>query len=366
MNAFFIYMSCFGFACLLVFLLYKNKVVFTVGQREFSSDKFIYNVIALCIALLPVLFIIGNRYFVGTDYKNYLTMYNDYISWGYYTNLEIGIVWLFNLSNVLNIGFKGFLWFAAFLSVFLSAVVLCRNYNKTESIIAVLFYLCLYFGPACNIIAQTISLSFIILAYEKIIDKKLFQFLLLVAGATLFHTASLIIIPIYWFYNSKNKKRYWYVLAILVAVVFIFIAFPNVMSSLLVSVNLGRYAAYLHSNRIFTFVYLFIYRLPLYSLEFINVKKMEDRRFRLYYLLLVFEITGIILGVFITWVGRIVYFFSIAHVIIDLEIINLQHRKKNKMRYIAIFVVYYIIAFYFMHFFSDFDGINVFQLATNS
>lgn len=344
-------------------ILYKNKVAFVGGFHEIRGDGAFLSLVAIFVSLLPILFIIGNRSYVGTDYKNYLTMYNDYSAWGY-KDVEVGIVWLFELTNKLKLGYKGFLWLCATLSVLFASIALCRNLDKEYASYAVLLYLFLYFGPACNIVAQIIALSFLIFAYEEIANKRWFRFLICCSFAMLFHTASIVVVPIYWIYNLSGKKRKWFIGGLAISVALAFTLFPGVIVSLLNSIGLARYAAYVNHVKIYTFFYLFVYRAPLFFVEFLYSTRLTkiDKKYNLYYILLGFEIAGMILGIGISWMGRIVYFFSIAHVILDVAIIKNAENRLNQTVYKVAFVTYYIIAFYFMHFISEFDGISVFTM----
>lgn len=360
MRSFIIYVGVFITSAFFLELLLNRRVFATEQSHKGKSE--IQRFLCVLIAMLPILFILGNRYYVGTDYKNYLTMYHDYTAWGY-KNVEIGITLLFDLANLIGVGYQGFLWICAILTVFASVYVLCRLFEYRYSGLAAMLYLLMYFGPACNIIAQIISLSFIIIAYKEIEERKLLRFLICCAVALLFHSGSVIIVPLYWLYNLLGKRRNWYIISIGIGVALFFVLFPGTIASLLVSIGLGRYATYITHVRIYTFLYYLIYRLPLYLLEWINHKRLikSNDKNDLYYFLLGFEMIGIILGIGISWFGRITYFFSIAHVILDIKIIE-SNTGSDRMIYRMLFISYYILVFYFMHFISNFDGITVFQL----
>lgn len=363
MNTLLLYVGCFIFAFLFIKLLYNNRIVLVSGNKHYVTNSWLYNFIVLFFSLLPVLYIIGERNNVGTDYTNYLTMYHDYTQWGY-KNFEPAITFLFDVANWAGIDFKGFLWIAAVVSVFLSSYALCRYLDREYASIACLLYLCLYFGPACNIIAQTMALSFLIFSFDKIINKKPFAFLFLCFIAASIHTASLIIIPFYWIYNLTGKNRNWFVAIIALLLAIVFAIKPSAIVSILNSIGLSQYAVYARHASIKTFLVLFMYRFPLYILEIVSYKKIieKDINYKLYYLFLVFELVGIILGIGISWIGRIVYFFSIAHVFIDLEIIKAEKHETIKLQYKWVLIAYYLVAFSMMHFVSDFDGINTYHM----
>ena len=360
MRSFIIYVGVFITSAFFL-ELFLNRSVFVAGQYNKGKSE-LQRLFCVLLAMLPILYILGNRYNVGTDYKNYLTMYHDYTAWGY-KNVEIGITLLFDLANLIGIGYQGFLWICAVLTVFVSVYVLCRLFEYKYSGLAALLYLLMYFGPACNILAQIISLSFIIIAYKEIEERRLIRFLICCMMALLFHSGSIIIIPIYWLYNLLGKGRNWFIISAGIAISIFFVLFPGTIASLLTSIGLERYAAYIAHEKIYTFLYYLIYRLPLYLAELINYKRLIKRSDKndLYYFLLGFEMIGIILGIGISWFGRITYFFSIAHIILDIRIID-SNAQSDKTIYRMLFISYYILVFYFMHFISNFDGISVFQL----
>ena len=364
MYTFILYVSVISVTYYLMKLLYAKKIIVNAGICKMRGEGELLKFVSIFIALFPVLFIIGNRNYVGTDYGNYFTMYQDYSAWGY-QNDEWGIIGLFGLVNTLNFGYRGFLWITACISVLLSGVILCRNKNSEYASVTLFFYLLMYFGPACNIIAQIMSLSFIILSYEEILNKRVIRFLIYCVGAMLFHTASVIIVPLYWMINLNGKKRKHFIFGMIILISLLIASFPEIIVMILKQIGFANYAVYASHEMINTFIFMLIYRMPLYCIEVMNATKLigMDNKYKFYYLLLVCEIGGMILGIGISWMGRVIYFFSIGHVIIDSAIIYSAGSKRNSLLYKYGFMYYYILAFFFMHFVSGFDGIEKFKIA---
>lgn len=78
--------------------------------------------------------------------------------------------------------------------------------------------LLLYFGLLFytfnfSALKQSIAMTFILLAADAVIDRKLIRFLILTALASMFHFPALVILPAYWIAGMKPGKSYLLLLA---------------------------------------------------------------------------------------------------------------------------------------------------------
>ena len=328
-------------------------------------DRKFWIVILTAIAMIPVLYILTNRYMFGTDYKNYFRMYNDYFAYGF-NNFELGTIALFNISKWLGWDFKGFLFLTSVFEMIVPALAIRRHCDRNVYPLAILFYLTIYFGPSTNIIAQVCALSFLIFAYEYMMKEQWIPVIIFCLIATLFHLSAVVCIIIYFLYVFDNRNRIRMLSIIVLAVGLVLAFFPSILYSILNLLGSGyaKYSEYLNYNRINTFFYILIYRAPLYIVEGIYHKRIVSKKpeNKFYYLLIILEIACCIMGISMTWIGRITYFFSIGHVFLSCELIDSFENKNSRIIISTLFVLYFFVAFGFMHFFSEFDGIVNFQL----
>ena len=364
MSSLLLYLILFIFCYIVLKIRFKHKKVCIRFGKIVFSEK-ILDAITIAISIAPIIYILWNRVDVGTDYRHYLTIYNDYTNWGY-INDEIGLIGIMKLSDILGWGYKGFLLIASLLGLGISSYAIKQVVDDDCYPIAMIMYLSLYFGPLCNIIAQTIALSFVVLAYKYCINKRPILFLIFCLFGMLFHKSAIVILPIYIIYNNgKWVVRLIGVLSLLGAVLICIM--PNSLYSLLNEVGLSNYL-YVFDKKIPTFLYVLFYRTPLYIMEFIilykntDMNKSDDYCITFWKWMLLLEVASCILGISISWGGRLVYYFSIAHVIIDTDIINNHSTMNRRLLTAGIFFAYYLIAFILMHFYSGFDGIMAYHL----
>ena len=358
-----IYLGLFLFCFLIINCRFMGKRTYYLGKIRIS-ETFI-DTINIIIAILPIILFLGLRVDVGTDYKNYYTVFHDYTVWGY-ANDEFGLLKLFDIAKISNTGYQGFLFLVAVLSaggsIFAIKRVLKVYGNDRDFPIATLVYFLLYFGPLCNIMAQMVALTFEILAFEQILNKKCIRFIIICAIGALFHMSFIVVIPLYFVYNYLSKKQTTIIGIICLILAGIVSFSPGLLVGILQNSFLRTYAVYILGKHINTFLYFLIYRIPLYFVEMLmHPEDNEDNKF--FKFLIILEIASCILGIRINWGGRLVYYFSIAHLFYDIKLINNGGTRKEKAIRTCVFVLYYVAAFLMMHFYSDFDSIKFIQFS---
>lgn len=356
------YISLFVITVLLLKIKYRNseKVIIFGSIRLYNSK--LLGSIWIFIAVLPIILFLMKRIDVGTDYNNYLNYYDLYIKSGYRGTMEPGVIELYTFGNAIGLGYQGFLFCAAIISVFVSAIVLKTGIEDEYFPEAMFFFLCLFFGPICNIMSQMMALPFIVLAYIQMLKNKTVQAIVLCCIAMVFHTSAIILIPLFLIMKIGGRRviKVFEIMAILAAVVMA--AFPSLLQFGLSVVGLTRYAGYFSDARIKTFMYLLIYRIPLYFIEALFYRDVtQDKKEELIDSRLVFliicEASACIVGIGIGWVGRLVYYFSIAHVLFNVRTLKI-YSGYNRTILKFILILYYLAYFVLVHFYSEFDSIN--------
>ncbi len=109
------------------------------------------------------------------------------------------------------------IWSAVTMVCFLHFI---RRYSTSPLQSVLFFFGLLFYTLWFNALKQAMAMSFILLAFDGIMDRKLWKFLLWVAVATVFHYPALVFLPAYWIANMKLGRRYLVLLALLLVVVY--------------------------------------------------------------------------------------------------------------------------------------------------
>ena len=84
-----------------------------------------------------------------------------------------------------------------------------------------LYFGLLFFTFKFSALKQSIAMSFILLAMDAVIDRKLFKFLLLTAVASMLHFPALVFLPAYWIAGMKPGRSYLILLAAAFAITYL-------------------------------------------------------------------------------------------------------------------------------------------------
>lgn len=88
---------------------------------------------------------------------------------------------------------------------------------------SILYYLgLLIFTFEMSALKQAAAMSFLLLSFPSIIDRKPIRFLLLVGIASLFHFPALIFLPAYWICNMRIDRNYLILLAVVFLITYVF------------------------------------------------------------------------------------------------------------------------------------------------
>ncbi len=285
------------FILLLIFIFLKK-----INKKSFN----IYDVFVLLVLVI----ICGFRRFVGTDYQLYINMYNK-LDW--FPHLEFLIKQLIVLLNYLKLDYTSFFFLMAFLTFsIMYKAVKEQSVAPAESI---LYYVCFgYYAMAFNGIRQMLAISICLYSLKYIKDKQFIKYLLLIVIATMCHTTSIIMLPMYYFGNKDLKKSTLQIITIISLFGFVFY---NPIYRFVVS-NFDRFSDYAVINGMTyseaglgTYVIGFIH----FALIFIALKYYDkiinvDEKNKIYINLLIFSTIFFSLSFVNTVVVRMAYFFT--------------------------------------------------------
>lgn len=158
--------------------------VYLSDKGKTSLDRRVLLFLAFLLVTIPS----AIRYDVGTDYLNYVEIYNsinygrEYLEPAYY---------LLNIS--LNSIGAHFQWVFA-ISAFLFSLLVFKSYPIRKAWIVHLLFFGIFLFYSFNILRQTIAIAFCLLAISKFINKEYLLYFALCFMGFLFHSSALIMV----------------------------------------------------------------------------------------------------------------------------------------------------------------------------
>lgn len=95
-----------------------------------------------------------------------------------------------------------------------------RRYSTSPLQSILYFFGLLFYLLMFSALKQAMAMAFILLAFDGIMEKKLWKFLLWVVIASVFHYPALVFLPAYWIANMKLSRNYLFLLALLLLMVY--------------------------------------------------------------------------------------------------------------------------------------------------
>lgn len=150
---------------------------------------------------------------VGTDLGNYLKRYVyigeaswlEFPSFNSRWGFEYGFLIFCKLISYIN---KSEQFFLIVTSLFVlgNLFYAIKKYSLNSCLSYYFFVVFLYFGTSMNLIRLFMALSICILSIDKIVEKDLKKFIIIILIASLFHTSALVFLVLYPFCRIKISK----------------------------------------------------------------------------------------------------------------------------------------------------------------
>lgn len=185
-----------------------------------STTKF------FCILIFAVLvFVAGFRYYVGTDYGNYFTLYKGYAE-TFFEHLktlnEPGFRFICWIIVLLGGDGTTFIFVAAFITVALFLITIYKNTNMLLP--ATLLYIFLGCWHGCfNGVRQYLAAAIVFAGLRFIKERKFWKYALVIFIAFLFHSSAAMMIFIYFIaYNKISFRNIIFLIGISLIILFSF------------------------------------------------------------------------------------------------------------------------------------------------
>lgn len=264
--------------------MYANQLAESIGRNQW---------ILILSASIAIAYLTGQKYLgVDRDFYNYLELYNStkgditYLE----TRFEIGFIYYnWFMNNVLRLSFNNFIFFSAFISIFIKFFLITRYTNQV--FIGIACYL-LMFYPIHEYTQIRISLAaaFSFYAFHKFAEKKLLVGAIIYLVSISFHSSTLVALPcILFFLGSKHSilKRSiipFFIIVLILQNEIIDVAFDiSIILNPLTESYLSR-ADYVEKLNLFSAVNLASYIVIIYG--FIYKWHMHDDYSYLYFILI--------------------------------------------------------------------------------
>lgn len=173
-------------------VFFYNFIVLSSTFFVYFSEKCKYHFdrnILLFIALLIIFIPSAIRYNIGTDFPNYINIYNNLES---YTHMEPGFYYINRLLKFVNAHAQ---WSIAVLAFIFSYAAISSYPKKDAWILHLAFTLSLLFF-SFNGVRQAIAIAFTLWAFKKYFYKRYLQALALIICGGFFHSSNYLYIPL--------------------------------------------------------------------------------------------------------------------------------------------------------------------------
>lgn len=325
-------MIIYLFLVFLVLFFYKQ-----INTKKYNIFDFILNALLVGVC--------GLRYKVGSDYALYVDMYKGV----YIERVEILDKLLIETLNKFHCSSEFFLFFMALVTISVFYISIKKN-SKNPAFSILLFITLGYYAMCFNGVRQMLAASICLFATKYLIEENFKKYTILIIFASLFHTTSLILLPIYFFRKCDFSKKTCYILFFIFALSFI-LYFPL---ENFITTNIARYSVYSVKNS-YTFwepgigtfinssINLFIIFLCIKNKE--KLEKINSNNKIYLYIILISTIFYSLSYVNALTI-RLTYYFSIYMIFLlpDLfDSIIKNRREKNYLVILIILVLYFIV-----------------------
>ena len=248
---------------LLGLYLFVLMVKYDINKQTRRKNFHLYLAYILMVCLMVF------RYRVGGDTLNYMTHFEQLPSELYALDLYSNQRWQPIPSIVFylcKIWADDFTYVQAIFAVFVNTVIFSffKKYTRFYFTAIFLYALAFYMRLNCEIMRESLAVSFFLIAYPYMMKEKYIKYYLFSFLAFMCHSSAVFIFILPLFLSQKHNKRFIYLLILFIAVAFYTISNSSLMGAITNYANL--YVEYQSSvfGKLFTILFSII--LPSYFL----------------------------------------------------------------------------------------------------
>lgn len=198
---------------LLYIVTYALSAGFVAYSKKANTSKTTKRVLLIVGVLLPTM-LAYFRYNVGTDFRTYQMMYRSHSSMGlvqFITSRELLYgwgVWAISKLAALLGGERAFFGLFALLT-YGFAIKGFEECDIKDWFLVIFAFLLGPFTSGLNIMKQELAMAIVFSGYKYIYKRDLKRWLLIIIFALMFHTMTLVALPIYFIYNKDENDKIW-------------------------------------------------------------------------------------------------------------------------------------------------------------
>lgn len=253
-------------------------------------------IIWIALISLPVFLLQAFRYYVGTDYKAYISLYysislgpNDFYFKRY---LREPLYLLQNIiTKIIFDDYTGLFIITSLVECILIFYIIDYYKDKISMSLAYFLYYCISFPHFLNAERQGVAAVLVWLSYRFLEEKKLVKFMICIILAAMMHNTAIIMISLlvaYYLTKTKvkvkdNNVRNYFLMCLAIVVVINFRSLFDLLSSLIKP--LEKYSIYIYSGwkgMSLGFVIPYLLVLPFLLLDFFRRNKIFQKKELLY------------------------------------------------------------------------------------
>lgn len=334
---------------LLVLIILIGGIINSKNKNQ--NAKFIYCVTTGIILLI----IMGFRHIdLGmTDTKVvYVPAFKNMIHLNFHDSINIygkDFLFFFITKLITFITHNENIWIMFVSIPLLYSIVKCiYKYSKIPSLSFILFLALNYYGMNFTLMRHSVALTFIILSYPYLKERKLAKFIVYVLLASCFHSTAIIFLIAYPL--VKLKFGWKQIGVILGALGIAFIARNQILQIFSLVFNEGRFQNYTTGDSTTIGLIPFLINTVVLIVSYIFYKMQKEKDDEINILLNLSAISSVLLTltVLIGEAYRIAMFFGIFNILLLPNI--LQREKKMENKYIIYIATYGIFILYFLFF----------------
>ena len=335
---------------ILYILMFFTSSVMLSLYKKYERHRLIRKCIFLVAIAFPIL-ILGMRYYVGTDYENYLSMYERYkdipISDIFLASAEILNVLLCKLIYSIHDNKYIFILVYAVLTIIISFKAIL-NINSKNTFLITFMYLCLFFPLATNGVRQSLAIAIILYAYT-LLFKDIKKFSVLIIIAFLVHSSALIVLPagIICYAIKDIKSRNCVLIGFYgMLIIMLVVGVPFASSNVFLQKLLGYMEV---SGEVEFGIGVLILNLPIFLLSMFFYSRIgkKEENYSTYIALFVLSIMFSYLGYINISLNRFAYYFSILQIFLIPK--GLDMFKDNGIRRILEMVFVIVMLYQFVN-----------------
>ena len=329
----------------IVTFIFSSMVIGKVGKL-YKKDKKNKGMICLLtiIGLAIPIIISALRYYVGTDYENYMRSYERFSYYSLYDILTEGQEILFLVVIKIAALFNNY-QIIFFIMAFLTVVIMyftLFNYKEKLSLGFMFFiYLFMYFTSSFNLVKQCLAVVIVAYSYKFIFNREGKKFLITIIIASLFHVSAFLFLPFYFVVNKADEKKAKYIricyIIITAIVVLNYQRVVGMISSISIFSDYGVYANEVESaNReaILSFAILIV------ILCFRKQLIKYDKRNEVFIFFAIINSILLLIGFVTPYAKRIAEYFGISNIFIFASFPKLAKNKQQEL------LIYFLISLY--------------------